>query len=117
VVDAVEPVVGEVVGEEQQRVGPPHVGRHPQRRQLVEPRVDADHRQLPDEVDRDVAAAHRQAGAGVLGLVADQLLVAGVLEGEQLDDEQQHEGRDRVEDQLRHAATVPTASFPDFPFL
>ena len=32
VVDAVEPVVGEVVGEEEEDVGPPLVGRHPQRR-------------------------------------------------------------------------------------
>ena len=103
VVDAVEPVVGEVVGEEEQHVGPPLVGRHPQRAQLVEPDVDDDHRSFPDGVDDDVAAAHRQAGAGVARLVADQLLVPRVLEGEQLDDEQQHEGGDRVDDQVDHA--------------
>jgi hypothetical protein len=106
VVDAVEPVVGKVVGEEEKRVGPPHVRRHPQRRQLVEAGVDGDDDQLPDGVDGDVAAAHRQAGAGVPRLVADQLLVPRVLEREQLDHEQQHERRDRVEDQLRHAANL-----------
>jgi hypothetical protein len=56
VVDAMEPVIGEVIGEEEQHVGSPLV----------------------------------------------QIVVARVLEREQLDDEQQYEGRDRVEDQLRH---------------
>jgi len=50
-----------------------------------------------------VAAAHRQAGARVPRLVADQVLVARVLEREQLDDEQDDERGNRVEDQLRHA--------------
>jgi hypothetical protein len=106
VVDAVEPVVGEVVGEEEQQVGPPLVGRHPQRRQLVEPDVDEDDDELPDRVDDDVAAAHRQARSRVARLVADEIVVADVLEREQLDDEQQHKGRDRVEDQLRHAPNL-----------
>ena len=82
VVDAVEPVVGEVVGEEEQDVGPPPVGGHPQRGQLVEGRVGDQHHQFPGRIDDHVAAAHREAGAGVAGLVADQvvIVVAGVLE-------------------------------------
>ncbi len=68
--------------------------------------VDDDDDQLPDRVDDDVAAAHRQARSRVPRLVADQVLVARVLEREQLDDEQQDEGRDRVEDQFRHAPNV-----------
>lgn len=108
-VDAVEPVVGEVVGEEEQHVGPPLVGRHPQRRQLVEPGVDDEHDQLPDRVDDDVAAAHGQARARVARLVADQVVVAEVLEREQLHDEQQHKGGDRVVKDLGHRSNLTPA--------
>jgi hypothetical protein len=57
---------------------------------------------FPDRVDDDVAAAHRQAGTRVAHLIADQLFIARVLEGEQLDREQQHEGGNRVDDQVDH---------------
>ncbi len=102
---AVEPVVGEVVGEEEQHPGQRVARIHPQRRQLVDQRVERDDDELPGDVDDDVAGAEQEARAGVGRVVADHvLLVAGVAERERLDRQQQDEEGDRVVEDLGHGS-------------
>ena len=105
-----EPVVGEVVGEEQQHPDPPVVRVEPERRQLVQRGVDRDHDELPDDVDRHVAEPHRDARARVAQLVADEVVLVVVAEGDRLDHEQQDEERDRVVQDLDHQALERSSS-------
>ncbi len=106
---AVEPVVGEVVGEEEQHPGERVAGVEAQRRQLVDDHVEPEHGELPDRVDEHVAEPERQARPRVADLVADQVvLVARVAERESLDDQQEDEEGDRVVEDLGHASNLST---------
>ncbi len=78
--DAVEPVVGEVVGEEEKDPDPPVAGVEAKRRQLVKRDVRGEDGELPDEVDRDVPEPHRERGLRVARLEADQVVVVVVAE-------------------------------------
>src|SRR4051794_655405 len=73
------------------------------------------------DIDGSLSTVLRKA---VARLVAGEVLIARALEREQFDDEEQHESRDRVEDQLRLApnlvgslAGIPIPARPFTPLL
>jgi hypothetical protein len=92
---AVEPVVREVVSEEERDPRQRVAGVEAQRRQLVQRRVHRDDDDLPPDVDDHVDEAHRERGARVAGREADEvvLVVVEVPERRLLRDEQHHEER------------------------
>jgi hypothetical protein len=103
VVAAVERVVGQVVGEEEEHERPPRAGREMERAEQVDAGVERGGRELPDARDDQVAGAHRQAGARVVGLVADVpglvlVLVRRAAEGERLERHREEEEGDCRED-------------------
>ena len=57
-----------------------------------------------------VAEPHGDARAGVVELVADEVVLVVVAEGQRLDHEQQHEERDRVVEDLDHQALRSSSS-------
>ena len=111
-----EPVVGEVVGEEEEDPDPPVAWVEPERSQLVDGDIRGEDRELPDEVDRHVPKPHRQRGLGVPRLEPDQVFVVVVAEvavRQILHREERQEVRNRVVEDLRHEPeTVPPAGDP-----
>ena len=101
-----EPVVGEVVGEEEEHPDPPIAVVEAKRGQLVEGDEDREDDELPGDVDDDVAEPHGEARLRVAFLKADVLaiVVAKVLERHVLGDQEEDEDRDRVVENLRHGS-------------
>jgi hypothetical protein len=98
VVAAVERVVGEVVGEEQEHERPPRAWQV-ERAEHVDAGVERGGGEFPDARDDQVARAHRQAGARVAGLVPDVLaLVRRAAQGERLQGHREEEERNCRED-------------------
>ena len=93
--DAVVGVEGEVVKEEEQHPRPNLVGRHPQRADRVERRVEDDYYQRPTGADNHAAKAHRQARRRVTAFIADDpILSLGDLERNRLQGQEDDEERD-----------------------